>query len=70
MALISINLVKNDMHDEQLNHGHYEVKIIAGLDEAPDAIFQEGLDRIRNIINNIPSEKRYSRLHPTVDVTN
>ena len=64
MALISINVTTNDVHDEKLNRGHYEVKMFAGLDEAPEAVFQEGLKRINSALMSIPPEKHYSRLHP------
>ena len=62
MAVISVNVVTNDVRNEQLNRGHYEVKILAGLDEDPDTIFQEGLERVKNAISGIPPEKRYPRL--------
>ncbi len=64
MALISTNVTTNDVHDENLNRGHYEVKMLAGLDEDPEVVFQEGLKRIKSALMVIPPEKRYSRLHP------
>ena len=64
MALISVNITTNEMNNEQLNRGHYEVKMLAGLNEDPEVVFQEGLERIKSALMGIPPEKHYSRLHP------
>ena len=46
---------------EKFKAGHWELRIIAGLDENPDLIMKEAQERVASSIEVIPEEKRYSR---------
>lgn len=46
---------------EKFKTGHWELRIIAGLDENPDLIMKEAQERVASSIEVIPEEKRYSR---------
>ena len=48
--------------DGNRNHGSWEVKLFAGLDEDPAAVFADAMERLQAALAAIPPEKRYSRL--------
>ena len=61
MAFISVNVATSEATDNKESTGSYEVKIFAGLDELPDAVFADALKRIRATLQSIPPEKHYPR---------
>ena len=46
---------------EKYKTGHWELRIIAGLDEDSNSVIREALERVALSIRAIPKEKRYSR---------
>lgn len=63
MAVIDIRYHTNEIRGVNHNQGSYEVKLFAGLDEEPEVVFNEGLERLKAALSGIPKEKRYPRLH-------
>lgn len=62
MANISVELMTVEQTCSGTPYGHYEVKIFAGLDEAPDEILTDALKRVQTALQSIPPEKRYSKM--------
>ena len=62
MAIISTNMTTNEYEGkESFDKGHYEIKILAGLDENIYDVLGEAAERTRVLLETLPPEKRYSR---------
>ena len=66
MANISVELMTIEPTSGDTPHGHYEVKIFASLDEAPEEILADALKRVQISLQSIPQEKRYKKI-PLMD---
>ena len=62
MANISVELMTADKTRSGTSYGHYEIKIFAGLDEAPEEILADALKRVQTALQSIPHEKRYPKM--------
>lgn len=61
MAIISVNLTTNESSEAGFKQGHYEIKIVAGLNEGLDEVIAEASERVRVLLDRLPQEKRYPR---------
>lgn len=62
MANISVELMTGETSRGGSSYGHYEIKIFAGLDEEPEKIMKEALERVQTSLQSIPKEKRYPKM--------
>ena len=62
MANISVEVMTGDATRSGTPYGHYEVKIFAGLNEDPEGVIKEALERVQASLQSIPQEKRYSKM--------
>ena len=61
MARISLQVMIHEFPNHASALGSWELEVKAGLDESPEAIMQEALERVRDSIQALPPDKRYSR---------
>lgn len=61
MARISLQVMTHELTNNSPALGSWELEVKAGLDESPEAILQEALERVRASIQALPPDKRYSR---------
>ena len=66
MANISVELMTIEPTNSGTPHGHYEVKVFASLNEAPEEILADALKRVQTALQSIPPEKRYQKM-PLMD---
>lgn len=66
MANISVEVATFDTTSNKASYGYYEIKIFAGLNEAPEKILRETLERVQVSLQSIPLEKRYPKM-PIMD---
>ena len=60
MAFIKVSFTTDEGNFKQPT-GSYEVKIYAGLDETPETVFTEAMERVQVALQSIPDGRHYPK---------
>jgi hypothetical protein len=63
MPKFNLTIDTNEIENPDRCWGSWTLTVIAGLDEEPEKILSEALDRVKGAVNALPPYKRYPRHH-------